>query len=207
MVIVVVVPRLVLAAIAHWRARALQRRFPLDLKTPYFVTLAQRAGASGPVVLRVFPYSFTVDEVRDKSLSTLATEALGENTRVMLRPSCPYGEDPGLVLGSETVDDPEVAANTALFNLSATPEKENHGAFLDYLGRRYPRGVIVLVDESGLAERNAGQPGADARLEERRALWRQFCGFHHQPVQFVDLLHPARAPLDLGAGSRASVAQ
>jgi hypothetical protein len=65
----------------------------------------------------------------------------------------------------------------------------------------------VLIDESGLAERSAGQPGASERLAERKALWRQFCGFHRNGVQFVDLLHPERSPLDLGAGSSASVAQ
>ena len=32
----VVLPRLLLAAVAHWRARALERRFPLQLNTRYF---------------------------------------------------------------------------------------------------------------------------------------------------------------------------
>jgi hypothetical protein len=207
MLILVVAPRLLLAAFAHWRARSLQRRFPLDLKSPYFYALAQRAGAAAAGVLRVFPYSFTVDEARDKALSALANAALGEQTRVMLRPSCPYGEDPQALLGADIPDDPEVAANAVLFNLAATPEQENHGAFLDYVTRRCPRGVSVLVDESGLAQRSAGQPDANVRLEERKVLWRQFCGHHHKPVQFVDLLHPASTPLDLGAGSSASVPQ
>jgi hypothetical protein len=205
--IVVVAPRLVLAAFAHWRARRLQRRFPLDLKSPYFLALAQRAGTSAAGVLRVFPYSFTLDEARDKSLSALGAAALGEQTRLMLRPSCPYGEEPEAFLGDDIRDDPEVVANAVLFNLAATPEKENHGAFLDYVSRRCPRGVIVLVDESGLAERSAGQPGALGRLTERKALWRDFCGFHRKPVQFLDLLHPERSPLDLSAASSASVAQ
>jgi hypothetical protein len=195
--LLVVAPRFILSAFAHWRARRLQRRFPLDLGSPYFAALAGRAGATGTAVLRVYPYSFTVDEARDKGLAALAQAAMGEQARVMLRPAVPYGEDPaGLLLG-ETLEDPSVAATAALFNLAATPEKENHGAFLDYLARRLPRGVTVLVDESGMAERSAGQPGADARIAERKALWREFCTFHGARAQFLNLLHPERQPLDV----------
>jgi hypothetical protein len=115
----------------------------------------------------------------------------------MLRPSVPYGEDPAEHLGGETLEDPSVATTAALFNLAATPEKENHGAFLDYLSRRLPRGVTVLVDESGMAERSAGQPGAEARIAERKALWREFCAFHGVQAQFLSLLHPERQALDV----------
>jgi hypothetical protein len=207
LLILVVVPRLLLSAAANWRARRLQRRFPLDLKSPYFIALANRAGAGGRPVLRVFPYSFTVDEARDKGLAALAQSALGEEVRLMLRPSVPYGEETSDALRGETLDDPEVAVTAALFNLAATPEKETHGAFLDQLVRGSPRGVAVLIDISGLAERSAGQAGADARIAERKALWSQFCGFHRVRAQFVDLLHPGQHPLDLGAGVNTSVPQ
>lgn len=195
--LLVVLPRLVLAALAHWRARRLQRRFPLDLGGPYFVTLAGRAGATGAALVRVYPYSFTVDEARDKGLAALAQAAMGEQARLMLRPSVPYGEDPAEVLGSDTLDDPSVALTAALFNLAATPEKENHGAFIDHLVRHVPRGLTVLIDESGLAERGAGQAGADARIAERKALWREFCTFHGVHAQFVDLLRPGSHALDV----------
>jgi hypothetical protein len=195
--LLVVAPRMVLAALAHWRARRLRRRFPLDLGSPYFVALEQGAGSARAAVLRVYPYSFTLDEARDKGLSALAAAALGEQARLMLRPSCPYGEDPAEFLRTDTLDDPAVAVTAVLFNLTATPEKENHGAFLDLLARRVPRDVLVLVDESGMAERGAGQPGFDARLAERKALWREFCAFHRARAEFVDLLHPARLPLEI----------
>lgn len=195
--LLVVLPRVLLGMIAHWRARRLQRRFPLDLGTPYFVALAGRVGGAGPALVRVYPYSFTLDETRDKGLAALAQGAMGEQARLMLRPSVPYGEDPAEILGSDALDDPAVALTAALFNLAATPEKENHGAFLDYLARRVPRGLTVLVDESGLAERIAGQAGADTRIAERKALWREFCTFHGVRAQFVDLLRPDRQALDV----------
>jgi hypothetical protein len=204
--LIVIVPRLVLAAVAAWRARALARNFPLDLSQPYFRKLADRIGAAGPAVLRVLPYSFTVDETRHKGLAAVAAMALGDQAQLMLRPSSPYGEEPKDVLQDVSLDDPSVAVTAVLFNLAATPERENHGAFLDFLVRHCARGVAVLVDESGLVERAAGQAGFEARAVERVALWRQFCGYHRTTATFVNLLHPEKYPLDLGAGLAVSAA-
>lgn len=196
----VVLPRLVLAVVSALRARLVARRFPLDLGQPYFRALADRIGASGPAVLRVMPYSFTVDEARHKGLAAIAAKVLGEQAQLMLRPSSPYGEEPKDTLRDARLDDADVAVTAVLFNLAATPERENHGAFLDYLARNTPRGIAVLLDESSLAERGAGQAGFDARLEERASLWRQFCQYHGTTATVVDLLHPDKYPLDVGAG-------
>lgn len=207
LLLLVMLPRVLLALFDGWRARRIAQRFPLDLDQPYFRKLADRIGASGPAVLRVLPYSFTVDEARHKGLAAVAAATLGEQGRLMLRPSCQYGEDPGEALRDASLDDPGVAVTAALFNLAATPEKENHGAFIDYLVRNSARGIAVLVDESGMVERAAGQPGADARIAERAALWRQFCGFHGASATLVNLLHPDKYPLGLGAGLTLSSAR
>jgi hypothetical protein len=204
--LIVIVPRLVLAVLAGWRARRLARRFPIDLEQPYFRTLANRIGAAGPAVLRVLPYSFTVDEARHRGLATVAAMALGDQAQLMLRPSIPYGEDPKELLRDVALDDQSIAVSAVLFNLAATPERENHGAFLDYLVRHAPRGIAVLVDDSGLVERAAGQPGFESRIEERRALWHQFCSYHRTTATFVNLLQPEKYPLDTGAGLPVSAA-
>lgn len=202
--LLVVVPRVVLASIAALRARRLARRFPLDLEHPYFRKLADSIGAGTPAVLRVLPYSFTLDEARDRGLWAVAAMALGAQARVLLRPTVPYGEEPKealqALLQDARFDEAGVTVTAALFNLSATPEKENHGAFLDYLGRHSKRGVAVLLDESGMVERAGGQGGADARIAERIALWRQFCSFHGTAATVVNLLQPERHPIELGAG-------
>jgi hypothetical protein len=207
LVLLVVIPRLLFATLASWRASRLARNFPMNLDQPYFRKLGDTIGAGGVAVLRVLPYSFTVDETRDNGLSAIAAMSLGQQARVMLRPSSPYGEDPKDSLQDANLDDPAVTVTAALFNLAATPEKENHGAFLDYLARHSARGIAVLVDESGLVDRTGGLAGADARIAERMALWRQFCSFHHTSATFVNLLQPQKYPLDLDAGlalSRAS---
>jgi hypothetical protein len=197
--LLVVLPRVVLALIAAFRARRIAHDFPLDLGQPYFRALADRVGASGPAVLRVIPYSFTVDEARHKGLAGIAAMVLGEQAQLMLRPAIPYGEEPKESLRDVRLDDADVAVSAVLFNLAATPETENHGAFLDYLIRNTPRGIAVLVDESALAERGA-------RLDERVALWRQFCGYHRTSATLVNLLHPEKYPLDLGTGLNVSAA-
>lgn len=207
LLLLVVLPRVVLALVSGWRARRIARRFPLDLGQPYYRMLADRIGASGPSVLRVIPYSFTVDEARHKGLAALAHKVLGEQAQLMLRPSSPYGEEPKETLRDARLDDQEVAISALLFNLAATPEQENHGAFLDYLVRNTPRGIAVLVDESSLVERGAGQGGFDTRIEERAALWRQFCHHHGAAVTVVDLLHPDKYPLDMGKGLAVSGAR
>lgn len=201
LLLLVVLPRLVLAGVAHWKARRLARDFPLDLEQPYFRKLGDQVGASGPAVLRVLPYSFTVDEARDRGLSQVAAMLLGEQARVMLRPPSAYGEEPQDMLRDVNLDDPDVTYTAVLFNLAATPEKENHGAFLDYLVRTSKRGVAVLIDESSLLERSD-----EARLAERVSLWQQFCSFHRAPATVVNLLNPPQRPLDQDAGLRVSKA-
>jgi hypothetical protein len=179
-VLLVVLPRLLLAAFAQWRAVRLARHFPLDLEQPYFRKLNDAMGMAQGGTLRVLPYSFTVDEQRHRSLQKIASEMFGEQGRLMLRPSTAYGEAP------QVSDDTEAAATAALFNLSATPEQENHGAFLDALTSAVPRGVTVLLDESAYLERMGPE-----RLAERIALWQEFCRFHRTAATVVNLQAPA----------------
>ena len=58
----------------------------------------------------------------------------------------------------------------------------------------------MLVDESSLVERLGAQAGGTTRIDERIALWQQFCGHHHATATIVNLLDPQARPLDQGAG-------
>ena len=202
--LLVVLPRLLLALVANWRAARLSRRFPLDLDQPYFRKLNETIGAATGGMLRVLPFSFTVDEARHRGLGQIAIMLFGEQGRMMLRPSTSYGEEPREVLRDVDLNDPNVTMTAVLFNLTATPEKENHGAFLDYLVKASPRGIAVLLDESSFVER-MGQ--ADQRgLAERTALWQEFCHFHQTTATVVNLLNPSIHPLDAGVGLKMSAA-
>ena len=201
--LLVVLPRLFLAGMAHWHATRLARNFPIDLEHPYFRKLGASIGAAAGS-LRVLPYSFTLDEARDKGLAAVTAMLLGEQARVVLRPSIAYGDEPPEALRDIHLDDPDVTLTAVLFTLAATPEKENHGAFLDEVRRVSARGIAVLIDESGYLERGGNQAAGNARMVERRALWEQFCNLHQTPATFVNLLDPGARPLDVGAGARLS---
>jgi hypothetical protein len=195
--LLVVVPRCLLAIAYQLRVAALRRNFPLDIEQPYFRKLSGQVGNVEPGLLRVLPYSYTLDEARDRGLTAIAAALLGEQARVMLRPSLAYGEDPVDAIGP---DAPGFTVTAVLFSMAATPEQENHGAVLDQLRRASPRGIAVLVDESSLTQRAGNQPGADGRLAERTALWRQFCHSHGCSATIVNLLDPAKYPVDADAG-------
>ena len=200
LLLLVVVPRLLLATVAAIQARRLKRSFPIDLDQPYYRKLADSVGAGTPAVLRVIPYSYTLDEPRDRGLWAITAAALGGQARVQLLPAVAYGVEPKDALRDTALNEAGVTVTAVLFSLAATPEKENHGALLDYLAKRVPRGVAVLLDESPLVERGGDQPGLDTRVAERIALWRQFCGFHGVSSHPVNLLQADKHALELGAG-------
>jgi hypothetical protein len=200
LLLLVVAPRLVLALIAAVKARRLARNFPIDLDQPYYRKLADSVGAGTPAVLRVIPYSYTLDEPRDRGLWAIAAAALGGQARAQLLPAVAYGVEPKDALRDTALNEAGITVTVVLFSLAATPEKENHGALLDYLVKRVPRGVAVLLDESPLVERSGDQVGAETRVAERAALWRQFCSFHGASAHVVNLLQPDKHALELGAG-------
>lgn len=178
--LLVIVPRVLLAVYSQWQASRLARHFPLDLEQPYFRKLNDTMGLSQGGTLRVLPYSFTIDEQRHRGLQQVAVSTFGEQGRLMLRPSTAYGEMP------QVSDDADVTSTVALFNLTATPEQENHGAFLDALSKALPRGVTVMLDESAYLERMGPE-----RLPERVALWQEFCRFHRTSATVINLQAPA----------------
>jgi hypothetical protein len=187
--LLVILPRLVLAIAARWKERKLAENLPLDLGQPYFRKLTGDIDTAKPAVLRVIPYSYMIDEDRDRGLAKVAQMLLGDRARVMLRPSVPYGEE----LSFESSNDAsgsDITHTIALFNLSATPERETHGAFLDRLLRSNPRGLSAMIDESGFLERLRLQAGHEKRMRERTAMWRQFCELHNVPFALVNLLDP-----------------
>ena len=196
LLLLVMLPRAALAFVSHWRQNKLQHNFPLDLGLPYFRKLTARIGPAAPAVLRVLPYSFTLDEARDAGLAAVARALLGEQARVMLRPVTAYGEDLDAAPATRAASDSTVAQTALLFNLSATPELESHGAFIDQMARGNAAGLLVFIDESAYLERLGKQGGADVRLRERIALWSQFCEQHKVQARVVNLLNPQVRPVD-----------
>jgi hypothetical protein len=125
---------------------------------------------------------------------------LGDRARVVVDASTEYGGEAvstGRVAQSTTDD---VAITAVLFNLAATPETQNHGAFLareQQQTRTAGRQFLVLLDESGYRARHGDQAGGQARVTERIGLWQDFCQQYQLRPTVVDLLAPQRRQLEL----------
>jgi hypothetical protein len=174
---VVVVPRVLLALAAAWRVRRLASNLPLPLNDAYYRGLLRmRSGRAAPVF--VLPYSYQLPDELRPGLQRALERHLGTPVRVDLADTVSAGSE-------ETVPVPmDGHAPVALLALSATPERETHGRFVQALAQRAaePTRVLVLVDESAFRLRY----GAN-RLAERREAWQRMLNdVGHEPV-FADL--------------------
>ncbi len=203
---VVLAPRLLLALGDRWLEARQSARFPLRLDDAYFQRLT-RVLRRTPAIVRAVPYSYQLSPQATLGLNTLFTQVLGPRTSVSVAPNVTFGEE-------DTVDGRALAGDSTLliglFALTATPEHENHGVFVDKLavaaGR--DRQLAVLVDESGFRRQFVGD---GARLSERRALWQKLFDARRCAAVFVDLEQPdltaaeaaLQSALDAAGGGRA----
>ncbi|WP_066338503.1 DUF2868 domain-containing protein [Azohydromonas lata] len=184
LVLGVALPRLLLWGWQSHRARRLARRFPLDLADPYFARLvADGSGQRWRLV--VWPYALALDAARTAALAGQATEVLGGGeTALTVQPGLAYGDAPQAAARRPAATEGELMACAALLSLSATPEAETHGAFLQRLAQSLGPQLLVLLDAGAFTARL----GRGERLREREALWREFLRpLGLQRVHVVDL--------------------
>jgi hypothetical protein len=176
----VVMPRLLLAALARLGAWRLERAavLPDDVRRYAADVLRGSGVVRGAGVTSVTPYAY---EPSDASLAGLARWLQGTvgATQVERRTSLRYGEEDmagaAFAIGAHRVADLHVV----VMSLAATPEAENHGVVVAAARdaahqARPPAGVRIVVDESPYAARFAGDASLASRLEERRRVWRHF---------------------------------
>lgn len=181
-VVLVVVPRLALAAFSGTLERHRSRNIPLPLDEPYYRRLL-RGYRGGPARVRVLPYSYTLPAEAAAGLETIVARSFGGSAALHVAAPVAYGTEavaPGEAHGGATF---------VVFGGAATPEPELHGRLLAQLAGS---DAIALVDESPLVAQ-----GADAaRLEARRAAWREVCSHAKVPVVFADLRAPDLAAVE-----------
>ena len=165
LLLVVVLPRTVLALLGAVRARWLARHVALPLDSAYFQRLAR---AQQGEVARVFvaPYANTPGAQGATALRALLTKtALGDAAQIEIAATLAFGAEEdadALVLPPAGT-----TLAVALFDLAATPEAENQGRFARQLAAHAP--TILLVDETAFVQRFKADP---ARLAQRRDAWR-----------------------------------
>jgi hypothetical protein len=107
-------------------------------------------------------------------LDRLLEASVDGNVEIQLREPLRYGEEDQLADWLSREDPASANGHAVLFTLSATPEAENHGAVIATFRDWAKRGVFVVVDESEYVTRIQGDATLQARLDERRELWRGF---------------------------------
>ena len=186
----VVAPRTLLALVGALRSRWLARRFALPMGDAYFQRLARlQHGDVARVV--VLPYASTPNAQAALGLQAVLGPALGDGLKLRIAPTAAFGaeEDDDDAGGAGTSLDAGTTLVVALFDLSATPEAESQGRFVQQLAARAPAGAatIVLVDEVAFKQRFSGDP---MRLTQRRDAWRVFAEALGTVAVCVDLDAP-----------------
>lgn len=192
LLLLVVAPRLLLALGSALRSEWLARRLPVSIDDPYHQRLLQQHLLSAARV-RVHPHGAMPDAAAALGLQRLISRVFGEKTELHLSPAATYGSEEASVMHSALESD---TVKLALFDLSATPELEAQGRFVQTLRERAPRGtsVVMMIDESAFTARF----GLGERATQRRVAWQamaQQLGVS-KPV-FVNL-----AMIDLEGGAR-----
>jgi hypothetical protein len=179
----VLLPRALLALANRLLEHRLRRRMGLPLDDAYFQRLL-RTFKGERAAVRVLPYSYQIPPQSALMLKEVVSRVFGPKSEVSIAPSVAFGEEDALPPGLLPAGGLALAA--ALFNMTATPEAENHGVFVAALTKELPSGtaLVALIDESGFRQRFTGQ--AD-RVEERRAAWRQMLAAQGVAPVFVDL--------------------
>lgn len=172
---IIVVPRLLLASLTALNAARLRRTFPVPGREDFYVRRLLRSVRGGASEVRVTPYAFTPGAEARRNLATLLERALGEGARVGFDAPVPYGGEEAWLAGASLA--PATDHHLVLFNLSSTPEQENHGAFVADLARRlaearHGTALGVVLDDSAYRQRLGTQAGAQERLDARLAAWR-----------------------------------
>jgi hypothetical protein len=202
--LLVVLPRAALAAHAAWHAQRLAARLPLPDDPAVHRLLQDELNAAGatPRAVAVLPYSYRLDAARQAALPTALAGLLGAGLRCDLQPMLHLGAEDRVAgwlpkalgrLPVPTSDGPATAPMLVLlFALTATPERETHGALvlavrdvLRALPAPQPQ-LRVVVDESGFRKHAWGPDGAE-RINQRRAAWERLLLDLRVVPGFIDL--------------------
>ena len=175
--VVVIIPRLVLALVAGLVERRRAKNVALPLDEPYYRRLV--VGWVGePARVRVIPYSYTLTPEARAGLEAILARAYG-NAAATIDAPVGWGDDESLLelrrrMPRAGRDGERRGRPLPLFSLTATPEDDAHGAFLDALAHGRGRGASDSPSCSSTSPRSS-RAGATTtqRRDERRAVWRE----------------------------------
>ena len=175
--IVVIIPRLLLAAWALLGAHRRLRTSSSDRFGAYAHRLLVEVGRAAPASVVVLPFSYGLPEAAPAALKPFLTSYLDEPIELSLRSPIAYGDE-------DSYGEPIEGPVAIVVNIASTPENETHGELIDRIRQisspySAPRSRLLLVVDSAryrplrCATRGA-QPGlaslcASARHRSSRA--------------------------------------
>lgn len=181
-VLFVVLPRALLSAVALWRCRAALARVVLPLDEPYFrQLLREREGRRARV--QVLPCALHWHDDLAAPLRTALAPRLGNDVELQVAPPAAPDDDDAALPAA----DAGVAERVLLCEMAATPEDEVHGRLLARLRAAAAAPLLLVVDGTAFGARFRAMP---QRIEQRRALWRDFAARHGLPLAWL----PPEAP-------------
>jgi hypothetical protein len=174
--LLVVGPRILLAASAFARARRLAANLPVDLGEPYFSRLTPGRGQRAHV--EILPYGITFTPGAENTLRDLVRDLVGAVADVRIEDTMPYGAEPEAVWEVDPgAGDGIEWWRMLIFSLAQSPEDEVHGAVITRLvawvseAKPGMRRALVVVDASAYRLRLAGSGAEGPRVAERQRAW------------------------------------
>ena len=165
----VIIPRLLLAALARMRVRALAERSPISLDDPYIRQMLRQVSKKTSRI-SVIPVALNMDAGLRQALQAALEESLGGRIELTIEATVSYGES----MRTSNHD------RVLVFAAAATPEPEVHGALIDAT-----KPVAVVIDETALRQRFGADQTMAHRIEERRNTWRALVASAHLTPVFI----------------------
>lgn len=172
---VILVPRLVLAALARREAQLLAKRRSINPEDPYVRRLLATVSTKSKRLVAI-PIAMILDsDIRD-ALRIALEERFGGRIELVVGDTIPYG-------GSAPM--PNAGHDVVLvFAAAATPEPEVHGALINVT-----KPAAVVIDETAMQRRFGQDPAvAQKRITERRDAWRALVGAGNPDPVFIHSL-------------------
>jgi hypothetical protein len=161
-----VLPRALLAALSLGRAARLARDLPLPWHEAYFQQLA-RLQADAQARIQVCPHGAAPTGAAVQTLRARLASKWGSTLQLDIEAPVAVGDEDRA--SSTDLASISPTLRVAWFDLTATPEAETQGRWVQVLQARQPVApLVVVVDETAFAVRFGAYP---ARLVQRREAW------------------------------------
>ncbi|WP_447970410.1 DUF2868 domain-containing protein [Nitrospira sp. M1] len=171
--LVIVIPRIVLALITRRIAMTQFESLTLPLDEPYFQRMLAPFRGNG-IWVEVLPYQCQLDHSLTERLERWCLQMFGNASSVQTRSSLPYGE----VEYSMKIEKRIPLRVLIIFDVTTTPEHEVHGAFLqhmqDHVACWSAGGSLLIVVLTGTYQKGMNQQ----RQQERMQSWQRFMSGH-----------------------------